>query len=335
MPAEAVPAEEIWRRLLGSLTSQSLCVAAELQLADHLGDGEMDVDDLATKAGALPDRLARVLRLLSSEGVFREVAPDRFANTPLSHALRSDHPQSQRDFAAFVRQIVHPAAGELLHGVTTDEPAFEKAFGAKPFDMLFADPDATVMFTKAMASAATLRTDLADAYAWPESATIVDVGGADGTILAQVLAPRPGLRGIVFDQPHNAEGAHRVFEEAGIADRAEFVGGSFFEEVPAGGDIYALSAVLHDWDDDNATTILENCRAAMGPDGKLLILDFVLPSGDDWHPGKVLDVVMLTLLTGRERYDHEWSALLERGGFSITSVTPSTRVSLIEARPVR
>jgi hypothetical protein len=111
------------------------------------------------------------------------------------------------------------------------------------------------------------------------------------------------------------------------------VGGDFFEEVSAGGDIYALSAVLHDWDDERAVAILINCRRAMGPNGKLVILDMVLPSTGEWHPGKVLDVVMLTLLTGHERYDREWTELLDQAGFAITAITPSGRVSLIEASP--
>ena len=215
--------------------------------------------------------------------------------------------------------------------VTGDEPSFDAIFGAPLFEYLTAHPKQQAIFASAMAGASALRRSLVGAYRWPETGTIIDVGGSDGTILAEILHTRPGLRGIVFDLPTLGPLASQAISDAGLAGRCEFEGGSFFERVPEGGDFYILSAILHDWNDESALCILRTMRDAMKPSTRLLILGFVLPSGNDPRPGKIVDVIMLALNTGLERSEKQWRTLLANAGLSITSITPSHRVSLIEA----
>jgi SAM-dependent methyltransferase len=326
-------AEALWAQLMGFLTSQALFVAAEAGVADALAEGDLDLETLAARTGTLPGPLARVLRQLVSTGVFTEVEPGRFANSPLSDWLISASPASQRDFAVWLRRFLYPGAADLLHTARTGEPAFDHAFGSPAFDYMSAAPDRGAIFSKGMASAASLRSSLALAYAWPAKGTVVDVGGADGAILAAILAAHPGLDGVIFELAHLAGAALARVESASLTGRCRFQAGDFFEALWPRGDIYLLSAIVHDWDDEHAVRILRNCRRAMSPSGRLVLLEYVLSEDRAWHPGKVMDVAMLVMTTGRERTEREWRDLLAQAGFEILIITPSPRVSLIEARP--
>ncbi len=330
---EPPPAAALWQLITGFVPAQAIYVAAELRLADLIEDGR-SAEELARMTSVQPDALYRVLRFLAGIGIFAESSDGGFANTPLSSLLRADAPGSLREFAIYMGQIVYPAFRETLHAVRSGTPAFEHAFGEPMFGYFRANPEAGRQFNRAMASVVSLRTGQVLGYDWNGVRTVVDVGGGNGAMLALLLQANPGLKGIVFDQPSLADEAADVLANAGVTDRCRFEGGDFFEAGPVGADVYLLSAILHDWDDDRCRTILAGCRAAMGTEGRLLLVEYVLPAGNVSHPGKVMDLVMLGLLTGRERTEAEWRALLGAAGFKLVSVLPSDRVSVIEARPL-
>jgi SAM-dependent methyltransferase len=225
---------------------------------------------------------------------------------------------------------MYGAFADVLHSVRTEEPAFERVFGRPLFDFLAGEPAQAEVFGRAMADfnrAATLAA--VDSYDWTGARTVVDVGGGTGTLVRTLLRRHPELRGVLFDLPDV------VAQAPGLDGRLELAGGDFFDRVPAGGDVYVLSWVLHDWDDDAALRILRNCRSAIAPGGRLLVVETILPPGDEPHFGKVLDVAMLVLTGGRERTEEEYAALLDAAGFRLERVLPTpSPLSLLEGRRV-
>jgi hypothetical protein len=174
-----------------------------------------------------------------------------------------------------------------------------------------------------------------DSYDFSRFGTVVDVGGGHGTLLAAILRRHSATRGILFDLAHVVSGAEGLFTAAGVADRCARVGGDFFESVPAGGDAYVLAQILHDWDDDRSVVILEHCRQVMPDHGKLLVVEQVLPDGDEPSFGKWLDLHMLVMTTGRERTTPEYDTLLRTAGFALTRVVPTPAgASVVEASPI-
>lgn len=332
-PAQTPPAETVWRHILGFLGSQAICAAAELGLADQLALGPQDPGELSKRVGADPVMLARLMRYLESLGYFHGRPDGSYANTPLSEALRSDVPASMRDFALLVRALMFPAAVRFADTVTSGTAAFDLAFGQPLFDHLSAHPHDGARFANGMAAALQLRKRLAVSYAWPDGARVVDVGGSDGSMLTSVLTSRPDLTGVVFDLPHLADPARAHLNAAGLTDRCHFTGGDFFTADWPPGDVYLLSGVLHDWADDDAARILANARRCTPSHGRLVILDVALPAGPEPHPGKLLDLVMMIMTTGQERSEPQWRRLLGTAGFTISKITPSPGVSLIEATP--
>ena len=312
--------------------AKALGVVAELGVADHLGDQPLPVDTLAAATGTNPGALYRVLRLLASIGVFTELDGRRFGHTDMSRALRSDDPAKAR---AAVRMMtgapMWKGFGAMDTSVTSGDTGWGVAMGEPIFDWLSHEPDAAVLFNDAMVGIHGGEVP-AVAAAYPFSGTVVDVGGGVGNMIAQVLQAHPGARGVVFDLPHTMSEAQRRLAAAGLADRASVVAGSFFEGVPAGGDAYILSHIIHDWDEDRAVTILDHCRAAKNPGGKVLIVEMVVTPPNEPHPAKMLDIVMLTIPGGRERTADEYRELLARAGLRLTRVIPTmSPVSIIEA----
>ncbi len=224
---------------------------------------------------------------------------------------------------------------ETLYSVRTGRPAFNHLHGTRYFEWLAQEPVEAELFDQAMAGrAATLRIPVLLSYEWNSVSTLVDVGGGNGTILTTLLNWFPHLYGKLFDLPHTLDRAREQFAAAGLSDRAEAVGGDFFAAVPPGADRYLLSVVLHDWSDEDAIRILRNCRRAIARDGRLLVLETVVPDGNTPHPGKLLDLQMLVMLAGRERTAAQWRELLAAGGFGWSDLRESQLFSLIEATPI-
>jgi hypothetical protein len=330
------PRVTLLQMMTGYWISQALYVAAKLGIADLLADGPVDCEDLAAATNTHAPSLQRVLRALASAGVFTEVSPGSFALTPLAELLRTETPGSMSALAIMYAEEQYRAWGELLHSVRTGEMAFDHQFGMGYFEYLAQHPEADRVFNEAMTGwTQQLVGAVVDTYDFSPFHTVVDVGGGYGALLATILRNNPGTRGILFEQPHVIASAEEELVAAGVADRCTFVGGDFFVEVPAGGDAYVLSQILHDWDDERCVAILGQCRRAMPDHGKLLVVELVLPPGDDPFLGKWLDLHMLVLLGGRERTATEYDALFRAAGFKLARVVPtSPGPSVVEAIPV-
>jgi hypothetical protein len=240
-----------------------------------------------------------------------------------------------RALAIMYAEEQYRAWGDFLYSVKTGKPAFERHFGTSYFAYLAEHPDADQVFNEAMSGWTTqLVGAVTDAYDFAPFKTIVDVGGSYGTMLAAILRNNPAARGVLFDQPHVVAAARRQLAEAGVADRCTTVSGDFFVEVPAGGDAYVLAQILHDWDDERSVAILRQCRRAMPTHGRLLVIELVLPPGEEPFRGKWLDLHMLVLLGARERTATEYDALFRRAGFTLMRVVPTAAgASIVEAVP--
>jgi SAM-dependent methyltransferase len=306
--SERPPEALLWDFLRGAMATKAFGIAADLGVADSLADGPRRVDDIALDGGADADTLQRILRALASDGVFAEDEPGFFRNTEASELLRRDRANGWPEFAHLFGSVFYEAAG------TTDpragEPTFERKFGTDFWSWLAANPDERAAFDAAMAGEGRMGRVAEVDFRGDE--TVVDVGGGNGAKLRELLELRPGLRGIVFDLPET------VRDEAVFVDRIEFVAGDFFESVPAG-DVYILSAILHDWDDECARAILRTIRTAAAPDARLLVVESVISPGNEPQGAKWLDLLML-VLGGRERTETEWRSLLEGAGFRIEQI---------------
>jgi len=340
--AGETPQPEDWLRLVrmihGYRVTQMLAVAAKLGIADFLADGPKSVAELAERTETHPGALHRLLRALAGNGVLAEDDRGRFALTPLGGLLRTDDPGSARALAIYNGdELVWRSWGSLLHSVATGSAAFQRLYGMSIWEYRSQHPEPDAVFNDAMTALSNRRIgDVMATYDFSGIRTIVDVGGGHGALLAAILRAHPGMRGILFDQPHVAAGAHRLLETAGVADRCRIVAGDFFEEVPTGGDAYILSKIIHDWGDERATAILRACRRAMTAQARLLLAEAVIPAGNGPHVGKLLDLHMLVMLEGGcERTEGEFRTLLAGAGFSLTRVLPANEEnSVIEARPV-
>jgi SAM-dependent methyltransferase len=320
----------------GYWTTQVVYVMAKLGLADHLADGPRHVDDLAAATGAHAPTLSRLLRALVGLGLAREGADGRFEATILGRCLATGTPGSLRGRAILSGEIFYTAWGALLHSVLTGVPAFDHQFGAPSYEYLGRHPDVAAVFNETMASATSLAADaLATVYDFGGATTVVDVGGGSGALLARILRAGPHLRGILFDLPEVAPAADGVLVGAGVADRCRVVAGDFFaDELPADGDVYVLSWIIHNWDDERSVALLRNCRRAMAHDAHLLLVERVLPPDDEPSPLALWDLHMLVMTTGRERTEDEFRTLLAAADLELTQVveTDGPRC-VIEASP--
>jgi len=235
--------------------------------------------------------------------------------------------------AMFQGSDTYRAAGEMPRAVQTGEPTAETVFGTAFFEHLARDPQRNAAFNQAMGAGAAARAAAAAAYDWSDAAVVADIGGGNASVLTGVLRAHEHLSGVVFDQPHAVAQAQPIIETAGLTERCATAAGDFFTDALPSADVYVLAQILHDWDDDQALTILRNCRRAVAPDGRLLLLEQVMPDGDTPSYAKLLDLMMLVLLGGKERTESEWRNLLAAGGFGLLEITPKPATNLIEAAP--
>lgn len=328
------PHQQIGRMLTGYWISQALYVAAKLGLADLLKGGPRTADDLASAAQMRPRPLYRLLRALASAGVFAEDNRQRFSLTPLAECLRSDVPGSQRAMAITAGELFFPAWGELLYSVQTGGTAFEKVYGQPVFDYLSQNPTQARLFDETMVGVHGRETAaMLDAYNFSGVRVLADIGGGNGSVLTAVLKEYPDMRGILFDLPGVAERAKANVEAAGLAGRCQVAGGSFFESVPKGADACLLRHIIHDWDDDKATTILGNVHRALAPGGELLVVESVIPPGNEPSFGKLLDLAMLVIPGGEERTEDEYRKLYQAAGFRLTRIVATqAEVGVIEGK---
>jgi hypothetical protein len=333
--SDAKDSAELMRLVNGFQLSQAIHVAAVLGIADLLADGPVACSELAGRTASDERALYRLLRALAAAGVFKEEADRRFALTGLGACLKSDAPRPVGPWAALVgRPYFRQAWGGLLDGVRTGGNAFEQVHGMDVWRYRAAHPEESAAFDAAMnALSAQVSRAVLQFYDFTRFGRVLDVGGGQGALLADILAPHPDLRGILFDQPHVVAGAGALLQRAGVADRCEVRGGSFFDGVPRGADACILKAILHDWDDAEAIRILQACHAALPPAGTLLILEQVIAPPNEGLAGKLSDLNMFVLPGGRERTVEEFAAIFAAAGFRLTrTVATGSRISIVEGK---
>jgi hypothetical protein len=316
----------------GYWLSQAIYVSAKLGIADLVADSPQSCANLAAATRSHEPSLFRVMRALASVGIFSHFEDDRFALAPLAEGLQSAVPGSLRHAVITLGEIHYHACGDLLHSVQTGDPAFNKVFGSGLFDYLGQHPEAAGSFNQGMTDLSSmLAYAVVFAYDFAGIFSIVDIGGGEGRLVEKILEFHPHMQGTVFDTVPTVERAGRAVQ---IRTRCSYVSGNFFDSVPEGADAYFLCGVVHDWDDDRAIKILGNCRRAMSKNGKLLLLEMVVPSTDGADFSKLLDLNMLVMTGGRERTKAEFSALLDHAGYRMTRTIPTLAPqSLIEAMP--
>lgn len=329
----------LMERMNGLVEAKMLSLVADLAIPDLLAAGPRTAADLALETGTDADALERTLGFLVAHGLLGATRGGRFANNWFSETLRSDHPQSMREWARFFASDWHwEMWNHARHSLATGRSAALEAFGAPFFDYLNREnPSAGATFNAALAGTSTIAGPaLAKGYDFSGVARLCDVGGGTGGMLAEVLEAYPSMRGVLFDLPVVAEEGRRRLAERGLADRVDVVGGSFMEAVPAGCDAYMLQAIIHDWEDESCVTILGLIATAMAPGARVLVVESVLdpvPRPADRF-ARTFDLVMLvTSGAGRERTYRQFESLAARAGLRIArDVTLASMFHVLEMR---
>jgi O-methyltransferase domain/Dimerisation domain len=315
-PAEPVTlAASVMQMITGHWVSQTVGTLARLAVPDAVAERPLTSAAIATRCGANADAIYRLLRAATGLGLFVEEAPDSFKLTPLGDLLRSNVPGSLRDFAIAETDQGHWLAwGHMVEAVRSGERAAPTALGQEIFDWYAAHPQDAAVFGGAMSNlAAMVAGEVAEVCDFSKARKIVDVGGSHGTLLAAVLKKHPGTVGVVIDLPTVADRARHALDAEGLAGRAEAVGGDFFVDVPSG-DVYLLKQILHDWNDEQARTILGKCAQRMNGHGRVYIVEMVIPDDNAPSFAAMVDLNMMVLLPGRERSLREYRALLAASG---------------------
>jgi hypothetical protein len=317
------PKAQLLALVRGHRLTDMIGVLARLGIPDLLATGAADAPTLATATGTHAPTLYRLLRTLAATGVLHEDEDGRFTLTAAGAYLASDHPESLAGWVSLIdRPAMREAWAHLEHSVRTGENSFKALHGEDVWEWRRHEPDEEALFNRAMTSlSAGVGASVATAFDFSTASVVADIAGGAGSLLAAILVAHPRLRGILFDQP--AVVAHPIeLERAGVLDRCTVVGGSFFDGVPAGAEVYLMKAILHDWEDAEATTILRNIRAVIPADGALLVVERVIGPPNEDLEGKISDLHMLVMPGGRERTATEWAALLQAGGFALAEIRP-------------
>jgi hypothetical protein len=317
--------------IIGYWVSRLVQVAATLNIADLLKLGPRTAQELAKAAHVRAPQLYRLLRALASVGVFAETKSGRFKLTPLAATLQTGVPGSMRTTALMLNADWQwDAWQKLLAGIASDDVPFVKAHGMSVFEYLEKHPDDLAAFHES--ATGLTNPAIAAAYNFSKFRTLVDVGGSHGALLSTILKAHPSLKGVLFDQPSVIAGAKksRHLIDPGIARRCRLESGSFFVSVPSGADAYILKYILHDWDDERSVKILSNCRAAMNKNGRVLVVDSVIPPGNKPGYVKLLDIEML-VIGGRERTKADFSSIFRKSGLKLTKVVATkSPLSIVE-----
>ncbi|GAB1540313.1 methyltransferase [Scytonema sp. NUACC21] len=314
--------------------SRCIYVVAKLGIADLLKDGSQHCDTLAAATNTHSDSLYRVLRALAGIGIFAETQPRCFELTPLADCLQSNVTGSIRN-QAIMRGEEHyyNSWGNLMYSLQTGKSAFEHLYGMDLFQYNEQNPVAGEIFHQAVASMAKEgHIPQLSAYDFSSIDKLVDVGGGTGKFLAAILEANPTMTGVLFDLPEAIDEAKNSCETASVNDRCQLIGGNFFEAVPSDGDAYLLKHVIHNWGNEQAIAILKRCHQAMKEQGRLLVIEAVIPPGNDFTGSKFSDVNMLVMCPGgRKRTEAEFRDLFKSAGFKLTKIIPTkSEMSFIE-----
>jgi ubiquinone/menaquinone biosynthesis C-methylase UbiE len=317
-------------------TSRAIGVFAKLGIADQLESGPKTAGELAKATDTHAPSLFRLLRALASAGIVKAESEGRFALTPLSQTLVTNAPGSLRWFMmSELGQEHYPAWGNLMHSIKTGEIAFDDFFKMDIWQYFKQNPEDGAVFNDSMSGVTGVANEaIMSVYDFSPFHKVIDIGGGHGGLITSILKKNPQSQGVLFDAPQVIEGARPRLEANGVADRCETVAGNFFEAVPAGGDAYVMKWIIHDWDDEKALTILKNIRSQMQPNGRLIVVETVVPDTDEPHFSKFFDLNMLVMTGGKERTAAEFEQLLATAGFKLLRVIPTDLpTSIIEAQP--
>jgi hypothetical protein len=331
-------AEQIRRLATGYIPAALIGVIIELGIPDLLAEKTRPVSELAEATHANDDALYRMLRTLSSFGIFTESSGRRFSLTSAGRYLRSDVPDSLRGYMRWVtNSFLFRNYADLMYSAQTAQPAVEHLFGKSLFSHLQTNPELSRIFNDAMTNFSQMvSTALLQGYDFSGIKVLADLGGGQGALLAAVLQKYPAMHGLLLEQEYVLAGARKRFQESGLAERCGTMAVDFFQSVPAGADAYLMKSIIHDWDDQRAGIILKNCREALRnvAPGRLILVEAIVPQGSEPHMSKLTDMQMLVLAGGRERTREEFQQLLAHSGFRMTVVVPTQSfVSVVEAVP--
>lgn len=329
-------AERIRQLAWGYIPAALIGVILELGIPDLLQDGTKPVSEIAAATHANEDALYRMLRTLSSFGIFTESSARSFALTSAGQCLRSDVPHSLRGYVRWATNaLLFRSYAELMHSAKTAEPALDHVLGESLFSHLQSNPELSRVFDDGMTSFSRIVSSaVLRAYDFSGINVLADVAGGEGALLSAILQKYPTMRGLLLEQEHVLTGARKRLHESGLADRCSTLTVDFFNTVPSGADAYLMKSIIHDWDDRRAGIILRNCREALAgvERGRLLLVEAIIPPGNDPHMAKLLDMQMLVLAGGRERTRDEFQTLLSHSGFRMTAVVPTDSfISIVEA----
>jgi hypothetical protein len=322
--------------IVGSWISHCICLAAKLGIPDLLSNGPLHISVIAEKTKTNEASLYRLMRALASVNIFQELDDQTFDLTMLGYYLRDGVPNSVRGFALMCGADYHMKMWANLEiSVRTGKIAFDEIFGIGCFEYLAERPEQSADFDHAMTSASSqIAPAVAAAYDFSSTRRLMDVSGGRGYLLATILQNYPHLNGVLFDQPHVVSGAGEYFRNAGVEGRYEIAAGNFFEQIPAGCDTYMMRCIIHDWNDEKSTVILRNLRKVIPPDGKLLLIEMVVPEGNEPSVTKWVDIEMLVMTGGRERTARQFSNLLSNAGFVLNRIVATGTInSVLEALP--
>ena len=328
------PPAAMMHKITGFWTSCCIYTAAKLNIADLLAANPKTVSQLAEETSTHEPSLYRVLRALTSDGIFTQNENGEYSNTQLGETLRDNVPGSMKAMAIAQLGDHFAAWGNLLYSVRTGETAFNQITGMSIWKYYERNPEDGTNFMKAMQGfTGAIIANVLPVYDFTQFKSIVDVGGGNGAFLMATLDAAPDAEGIVFDEEYVVVETTKNIVAKGLNNRCTVEAGSFFDSVPEGADSYILKGVLHDWDEDKCGQILRNCAKGMSAESKLLILDGVIPEENTPHAGKFLDINALVMTGGKGRTESEFAKLLEQAGLRLTQVvhTNSPFVSIVEA----
>lgn len=322
----------------GFWITQAMSVAAKLGIADLIKEDTKSIDELAQATKTDPRSLYRLLRTLSGVGAFSEGEPGHFALTPIGQYFRSDNPYSLRDLAIMHGDDWHwRSIGQMERKFTEGKSVVHHLYQVDSYwEYLAQNPEPQTLFNKAMVAVAkNFHTPFIESYDFSGLTKVVDVAGGQGTVISFILKKNPHLQGILFDMPQTVAEAAKFLEEQGVADRCQTVAGDMFKTVPEGGDLYIMSYIMADWDNESCLKIIKNIRNAIAKNGKLLIIDSIIPPANEHSWIKWLDLFELCMGYGGPRTKEEYDAIFQRSGFQwVRTIDMNTPCSVMELVPV-
>jgi hypothetical protein len=325
----------IFQLMNGAHVAGAVSCLAQLGIPDLVEAAPQSSEELAKQIGADPEALYRLMRATASVGVLSEGPDGKFSQTPMSTVLRSNATPSLRTFAIMGGREWHARGwSHLEYCVRTGKQALDNIYGAHIFDFLRQNPLEGEIFHDAMTEISMIDSPaVAEAYNFDGIRSIADVGGGHGLLLATILNRNPNLRGTLYEMPHVLEGAKNGPLKP-VLDRCTLASGDMFSSVPEGVDAYIMKHIIHDWPDERCLQILKACRKGVNPGGRLLVVDTVIQPGNDFSPGKFLDLQMLIFPSGCERTEKQFLDLFAAAGWRLTRIIPTAASdSIVEGTP--